>query len=68
VTESLRLEQDDESNLIIKEGGKTYTIVNTVTGDVDLAALQKIIDSKQAPKGSLTTRNEGRWSKHNNND
>lgn len=68
VTESLRLEQDDESNLVIKEGGKTYTIVNTVTGDVDLAALQRIINSKQAPKGSLTTRNEGRWSKLNNKD
>ena len=61
-TESLRLEQDDEGNLVTKEDGKTFTIVNTVTGDVDLATLQRIINSKQAPAESLTTRGEGRFS------
>ncbi len=60
-TESLRLEQDDEGNLVTKEDGKTFTIVNTVTGDVDLATLQRIINSKQAPAGSLSTRGEGRF-------
>jgi len=64
-TESLRLEQDDEGNLVTKEGGKTFTIVNTVTGDVDLATLQGIINSKQAPPGSLSNRNEMRWADKN---
>lgn len=62
-TKSLSLEQDDEGNLVTIEDGKTYTIVNTVTGDVDLVTLQKIINSKQAPAGSLTTRGEGRFAK-----
>jgi hypothetical protein len=65
-TESLRLEQDDEGNLVIKVDGKTFTIVNTVTGDVDLATLQRIMNSKQAPAGSLTTRGEGRFTNFNN--
>lgn len=64
-TESLKLEQDDEGNLITIEDGKTFTIVNTVTGDVDLATLQRIINSKQAPAGSLSSRNEGRWANIN---
>ena len=64
-TESLRLEQDDGGNLVIIEGGKTFTIVNTVTGDVDLATLQGIINSKQAPPGSLSNRNEMRWADKN---
>lgn len=62
-TESLKLEQDEGGSLVIIEDGKTYTIVNTVTGDVDLATLQKIMNSKQAPVGSLSTRDDGRFSK-----
>jgi len=50
---------------VTKEGGKTFTIVNTVTGDVDLATLQGIINSKQAPPGSLSNRNEMRWADKN---
>ena len=53
-TQSLDLEMDSGGNIIVVDGGKTYTIVDTVTGNVNINQLQDLINAKQAPVGART--------------
>ena len=53
-TQSLDLEMDSGGNIIVVDGGKTYTIVDTVTGNVNINQLQDLINQKQAPVGART--------------
>ena len=62
-TKSLNLEQDSGGNLVVVEGGRTYTIVDTVTGNVNINQLQDLINAKQAPEGARTGGGEGRMSR-----
>ena len=61
-TQSLDLEIDSGGNLVVVDGGKTYTIVDTVTGNVNINQLQDLINAKQAPAGTRTGGGGGRMS------
>lgn len=61
-TQSLDLEMDSGGNLVVVDGGKTYTIVDTVTGNVNINQLQDLINAKQAPAGTRTGGGKGRMS------
>jgi|TARA_R100000149_G_C5880837_1_gene146014 hypothetical protein len=61
-TQSLDLEMDSGGNIIVVDGGKTYTIVDTVTGNVNINQLQDLINQKQAPAGTRTGGGKGRMS------
>lgn len=64
-TESIDLEVDATGSIITNVDGKTYTVVDALTGNVNINVLQGIIDRKQAPPRTFTNRAKGRFSVFN---
>jgi len=62
-TGSLDLEMDKSGSIVAVIEGKTYTIVNALTGNVNLNKLQELINARQVGAGTFTGGSAGAMSK-----